>query len=110
MIKVRINGDLWKIVIAADLVSERGEHAEAGGLTDFDNKTISIDPTCLDIETIRHELFHAYAFYLHLADSNDISYADIEEIYAGWFANRAQSVLKQAARVFKKLRSMNVRG
>jgi hypothetical protein len=75
---------------------------EAAAETDFLSREIYVRRGDLQLNVVRHELFHAYAGYTYLEDTS-ISIHDAEEVFACLFADRGERVLRQADEVFKRL-------
>lgn len=103
MIRTTIKGDRWKIFVfeSEEFVSKFGEGMSA--FTDSKRKQVFFDSEDLDLEVVRHELFHAYASYLCL-DAATLSNEQLEEIYAELFAKEGTKMIQQATDLFNKLR------
>ena len=56
----------------------------------------------LNLDTVRHELWHVYLAYCYIADTS-LEYDDMNEITASLFADRAPMILKKADEVYTKL-------
>lgn len=104
-IRVKINGDTWKIKVVTPKEMKKQKLADEAfaGLCVPSEKTIYIDNESIDMQTITHELYHAYFSYLYLDDTNSLKLLDLEEITANFFCSKAAELLKKAKVVQKKL-------
>lgn len=102
--KVKINGTTWVMkIVSTEEIQEIRDDGEYAALTNADDKIIYFDKDEIDLAIVSHELFHAYASDLHLRDTHDFSLADIEEIFACMFAEKAEKIVRQARRIYKTL-------
>lgn len=99
-----INGDVWTFYVVPDddEVIAEGSAAE----TDFVNKEVHFRRDAINITNVRHELYHVYASYLYLADTNEITIADYEEISAAMFADRGKRMLEMSDFILQKLQEI----
>lgn len=104
-IKVRINGDNWKIkVVTAKVMAKQKESDDQfAGLCVPSEKTIYLDEDSVDHQTVLHELYHAYFSYLYLDDTTTLTLSDLEEITANFFCSKAPEVLRKAKSILKRL-------
>ena len=99
--KTSINGDEWTIYLAEDeddVIADDGSAAE----TDFASREIYVRKSDLDLNVVRHELWHAFAGYTYLEDT-DISVANCEEVAACLFADRGSLIINKADECYKRL-------
>lgn len=82
-----INEDTWTCSLwrAKSYNKKFGEDSEA--ITYPADKTVDFSDDNFDMETVRHELFHAHFKYLHLDSVVDANVDDIEEILASWIGS-----------------------
>lgn len=105
--KVKINGTPWTMkLVTADEIAEINDGGPCTGLCICMEKTIYFDKDDFTANTVKHELFHAYVCDLHLDDTNDISLKDLEEIFAGMFSDKAETIVRQARRLYKQLKAL----
>ncbi len=103
-IKFKINGQNWRIkTVNSDEMREQRADGDFAGLCVARERMIYIDNDNIDFDTIAHELYHAYFYYLHLDDTNQLTTGDYEEITASWFAANAEEVIKKAKQLTKGL-------
>ena len=96
-----INGDQWTIYLAEDDDNVIADE-EAAAQTDFLAREVYLRRGDLQLNIVRHELFHAYAGYCYLEDTS-ISIHDAEEVFAALFADRGETILRKADEVFERL-------
>lgn len=103
--KCKINGDTWlvKVLSPKEMAKVVGQKGVAG-YADWSTKTISLDQDCVSYELVAHEIHHAYYFYLHLEDTENIQLSDLREIFADLFATRGRRMDRQAKRIVKELK------
>jgi hypothetical protein len=95
--QTQINGDLWTIYLTDnddDVIASE----DAGAETDFDKREIYVRPSDLELGTLLHEIWHAFAGYCYLVDT-DVDVADAEEVAASLFADRGQTMLDKAKEI-----------
>jgi hypothetical protein len=103
----RINGEPWTIIVVnSKQMAKQKKGPSLAGLCVPEEKTIYIHNECVDYKTVSHELVHAYFDSLHLADTNDMTLDDVEEVIASWFSSKADKVVRQAKKVVKDLNKL----
>lgn len=104
--RTTIRGDRWKVEVVSKRRMKELSHlsTETAGLCNKRKKVISLSEKYFSEELVRHELFHAYAWYLYLEDTNEMSVEDLEEIYATLFENDGMRIAKQAKQIYKALK------
>lgn len=93
---VLVRGEKWKIrVLSNDSFTEL-YGTNCAGITLLDRKLIDIPVQEVNFVTILHEIFHAYASYLHLNSAN-IEGHQSEEIFAELFSSYGVQMISLAA-------------
>lgn len=97
-----INEDTWTFYVVEDddgVIMEEAAAAE----TDFNNKEVHFKRSEINLRLVLHEMFHVYAGYLYLKDTNDISINDLEEIFAALFEDKAERIINKSKEIYDKL-------
>jgi len=99
--KVSIMGDDWTMYLVDDDDAViAGE--DSGAETDPETKEIYFRRGEVTIQTILHELWHAYFSYTH-TNTAGLDENQMEEVSAELFAYNAIKILDQANNVYKQL-------
>lgn len=69
--------------------------AETYGITECDDKAIYLTPSRLKMETVVHELIHAYLWEL-CAKTADLEDDQLEEVMAEMFSKYGKQILRRA--------------
>lgn len=69
-------------------------------------KYIDLSPYGVDLETINHELVHAYVHELCLTSTNDLQFSDVEEIFAELISKRGEELLSLGKELSTKVNSI----
>lgn len=77
--------------------------------TTWSDRQIHLSPRGLDIETIRHELVHAYQHEMCAGSLNEMSKADIEEWIAELVGRRGPELLAIADEIYAKLKQATMK-
>lgn len=103
--KIKINESYWTVIVVTEKeMSKEHENGEdIAGLCIPARKEILIEERNLDERTVLHEIFHAYFSDLHLSDTSDVSLADVEEVMASFFSEKAEIVLAKGKKLTKSL-------
>lgn len=111
-IRIKINGDNWKVKVVTPKVMKKQKLSEDtfAGLCVPSEKTIYLDNESIEYDIILHELYHAYFSYLYLDDTNSLTLLDLEEISANFFCSKAAEMLKKAKVVQKRLKTLQEEG
>jgi hypothetical protein len=106
--KVKINGTTWvmKLITTEEIEDLWDGDGQVEALCDKHAKIIYFDADDMTLETVRHELFHAYVADLHLGDTHDIELSNIEEIFAAMFTEKGEKIIRQARRIYKALQKL----
>ena len=98
--RIKINGQAWTydILDPETYVSNHGEGSVA--ITDIERLRIDFRGPEATLNTIIHELVHAFKSYLCLDNVNDIKDTDYEEIYATFFAKNGLTLLAVAIKIY----------
>lgn len=86
----------WKLRVLnkKDYGKKNGKDSLA--VTKVHRRRIDLSPKGSDLETIIHELTHAYLYEMCLHSTHEISGDDLEEIFAEMMAKRGKELLKLA--------------
>ncbi len=105
MVRLNIKGERWKIFIfeGDEYRSKFGD--TTSGFTDVKRKQMFYCGEDLDLELVKHELWHAYATHLRL-DAVKLEPGQLEEIFAEMFAKDGSRIIQQATELFEKLRGL----
>lgn len=98
-----IMGRSWSICLVTWKKYRRIDTSDSIAVTHGHNRKLYLSPGGRDIETIRHELFHAYLFECCLHSASGIGRDDMEEICSDLFAFRGIDILKQADDLYTKV-------
>lgn len=100
--KYEILGDTWNIY---KVHPEDGVIIDInnGAETHYDSKEIYFK--AIDLDTIIHELCHAY-FKCTYVRFTDIGVSDFEEIAVAMFAHRGRQIIQQAEDIYKILKEL----
>ncbi len=101
MITTRILGKNWKVFKLKD--EDYRKISDGVAVTDIDKREICISAGSCNLNTIIHEVFHAYHASLCLDSTNEITGDDYEEIYAEFVAKYSVSILENSVKILSKL-------
>lgn len=90
-----ILGKRWTLRILTKRGFKR-RYKNALAVTLGHKRRIDLGPSGTDLETIIHELVHAYSCELCLSSTNCVAIEDFEEIFAEFVAKRGQELLDKA--------------
>lgn len=107
-IKFRVLGKRWKLVIPKSRKYTRKHGKDSVAVTLAWKRQITLHPQGTDLETIVHELVHAYAGEMCLRSTNKIKKGDWEEVYAEMLAKRGREILNLADKLFEAIHKNNV--
>lgn len=98
-----VMGKKWTLrVMSADKYS-KNNGTDSDGITFSDKRRIDLrSPDGLEVETIRHELVHAYLAET-CTGSADLDRYDFEEVAAEMFAQRGPEIIKQADKIREEI-------
>jgi hypothetical protein len=101
--RIQIQGVTWKCIVFEneEFVKRLGEGIV--GLCDHARKQIFFTEDDLDLETVVHEMVHAYYSQLCTSSAN-LTHDQIEEIFCEMFAKHGALILRQSRNILKKLR------
>lgn len=74
----------------------REKNGETFAVTVFHKRRIDLAPDGRDLETITHELVHAYIHELCIATTNEMTVDDMEEVFCELMARRGRELLDLA--------------
>ena len=95
---IKIRGKTWTV----ELLTSEAFRNEDAAYTDAAKKTMSFQPGHTDIETIRHEIFHAYMAESYLKDS-DLDRDSLEEAAANVVGDFLPQMNRHANAIWKVL-------
>jgi hypothetical protein len=96
--RVLIRGEMWQIRVIPDEHFFEKYGSKCAGITLLDKKVIDVPVQEVNFVTILHEIFHAYAAYLHLSSAN-IEGDQAEEIFAELVSSYAIQMINLATSV-----------
>lgn len=105
-IKFKILGKSWTLKLLELKKFEKKHGPEIVGITLATERKINLSPAGFDLETIVHELVHAYIREMCLSTTSDINQNDWEEICAELMAKRGRELLDLADKLFEKVRNL----
>lgn len=107
MIKIpfQVMGRKWNVILQDTKRFRKSQCDKTIAYTDGDEREIHVGTQGRDIETIRHELVHAYMAEFCL-NSADLDNENLEEIYADFMAKRGHELLKLADVIFKRIKQV----
>lgn len=97
-IPITILNKSWTIRLISKKRFKR-KHGDFHAITATHKRYIDLKPKHADLETIIHELFHAYYYELCLDSTTKLTLADQEEIFAELMAHYGRDLLDLAERI-----------
>lgn len=73
-------------------------------VTYFHKRRIDFSPSGVDIETVIHEIVHAYMYEMCLHSCNELTTADMGEVYAELLSKRGKELLALGDKVLRELK------
>jgi hypothetical protein len=103
--KIKVNEGTWtvKVVTSRQMKDEREDGDDCAGLCIAVDKSILIEEHNIDLNTISHELMHAYISDLHLSDTEEMTNSDLEEIFCSLFADKGELIINKSKKLTKNL-------
>lgn len=102
-VKFEIMGKKWTLRVMTREKYLEDNDPESDATTYMAKRRIDVSPDGMDIETVRHELVHAYFSEL-CTGSADLDRYAFEEVAAEMFAQRGPEILKQADSLAEKIK------
>jgi hypothetical protein len=102
MITLKIFDRKWKVRVLDNDAFTKIHGNDAAGLTIFANKEIVINASDFTLETVKHELWHAYYASLCVSSAN-LDPAQVEEVSAELHAVYTDNMNTHAAYIYKQL-------
>ena len=96
------NEDIWNIYLIEDnddVITDE----DVAALTKFEDKELYFRRSEISKEIIIHELTHVYFGYCFLADTNEITLADAEEIFAALLSHKYYRIGQVTNELYQKL-------
>lgn len=105
--KLNIRGRKWtiKVLPSKEFIKTHGK--STGAITRFKFRDIIFDKTELTIQTIIHELIHAYMSESHLQSATRLKVIDYEEIVCETLSEYIYEILRQAEYINSKFNRLN---
>lgn len=107
IIKLRVIHKTWEARLLVHKKYKKKYGTDSCAITEMDKRRILFSNKFIDLETIVHELTHAYLHELCIARA-DIDATALEEVYCELMAKFGNTLLRQAKRVFKQLKQYEV--
>lgn len=98
-IKFKILGRTWKVKVWIDQKKFEKKLGDVHAVT-WSNRIIELGPTGCDIETIRHELVHAYQKEMCIGSTSEMTNDDMEEFIAELIGRRGPELLQKADELY----------
>lgn len=96
-----ILNDVWTIYLADDTDVVSMEEEDAAHV-DLGTKEVFIRENYLNLENVRHEMFHLYTKYCFIGSAT-LNQDQMEEVACELFANRGPEMLAKAEEIHVKL-------
>lgn len=93
IIDFKILDKKWKIRILKKKKYRRKHGDDSVAINMGWKRCIDVPPSGIDIETIIHEVGHAYMHEMCLKSTNEITAADVEEIFMELLSKRGREIL-----------------
>lgn len=102
--KIQINDESWvcRVWPAKTYVKMHGNDSDA--ITNLVDKYMDFKDDAFLIETVSHELMHAYFKYLHLDSVVNPKIEDIEEIIASWMGTNYDKFYHKVNLIYSTLK------
>lgn len=102
-----IRGDKWKIrlLTPAHYIKLHTEPDSDPGIavTISDEKRIDFRQDAISLNTVIHELCHAYIYYCYYVSTTELQLGDLEEIICEMMGDQMKNILDQANSIYSKL-------
>ncbi len=102
-IVLKVNDDDWTFTIFDDKDYDKKHSPESCAMTIFDDYAVDFKKGQFCLEDVLHELIHVHYKYCY-TDSARLTAHDIEEIFCELISDRISLILKQARKIYKKLK------
>ena len=111
LVRTTINDDEWHIYLVpqSDMRVIKDDDTDPAATTDTDTKEIHIVEEEFEYSILAHEVFHAYAHYLFLWDT-ELSIKDYEEVMANLFAYKGKAMQKKTDEIYAALLKLRSQG
>lgn len=90
--KTHVIGKPWKVMLWAQKSYVKQFGDDSVGITQLDHKRINLRHDCLTLETIHHELVHAFAAERSLCELN-LDKAQVEEFFCELFSKHGAEIM-----------------
>ena len=99
-LKIEILGKPWLLRVLKKKKYKNKHGADSVAITHINKRRIDLGPDGTDLETIIHELVHAYLTEM-CTKSSDLEDDQLEEIFAELMAKRGREMLDLADSIYK---------
>jgi hypothetical protein len=104
-IKFKVLGRKWKLILYTKEEFNKKRGNAHVGETDVNKRRIYLRPDGFDLETVIHELIHAYLGEMCL-NSSDLDGAAMEEICCEMFSKRGADILRMATKLYSQVKKL----
>lgn len=102
LIKFKVLRQPWTLRLLDNAAYKKKNGRDSVAITKMHKRRIDLSPRGFDLETIVHELLHAYSHELCVS-SMDVEKENLEEFYAELMAKRGYELLDLANGLYKKI-------
>lgn len=92
----KILGKCWTIRALKKSKYNKKNGKDSVAVTKMHKRCIDLGPKGCDLESIVHELVHAYLYEMCLHSTNELTIPDLEEVFAELMAKRGYEILHLA--------------
>lgn len=100
--KFKVLGKSWILRLYNRRKYSRKNGKDSVAITKFHVRRIDLSPKGVDLESITHELVHAYLYELCLHSSN-LRKRDLEEVFCELMAKRGMELLCLADQLYERI-------
>lgn len=104
-VKFKILGKPWVLQVLSERTYAKNNGTDSVALTHMSKRKIDLSPHGCDLESIIHELVHAYLHEL-CTSSADLDNDNLEEIFAELLAKRGKELLQLGEELFKETQKL----
>ncbi len=105
MFKIKIRGDRWTVFAFEHDEFVRRFGGDMAAFTDASNRQIFFNVDDTDLETCRHEVFHAFATYPSSVGPSNVNSLN-EEHWAETFCRYAVPMMSLARSILRRIRRL----
>ena len=104
-IRFEVLGKKWKLRILSSSRYNRKHGLDSLAITVMYKRRIDVHALGVDLETLIHELVHAYLYEMCFKSTNDVSVEDLEEVFAELMAKRGREILDLGDKLLTSLKN-----